>query len=190
MSESKTPVPPEPSDSERAEWREATENYVAWLETELAARDAELAEARDEWKREHEFSLTTEIAMHESEMELEKAHAAIRGAVESTIHEAAKWLRDCELTDDEIAQGVHWGDKAASTMAALMLQHLLRSCLPAPDCEGAVGRGDAKRIRQLESRLAEEIKWGHRNCTHDDCKSSGSDCPANTPAPGKEASRE
>jgi hypothetical protein len=56
----------------------------------------------------------------------------------------------------------------------------------APDCAGAVGRGDAKRIRQLENRLAEEIKWGHRNCTHDDCKSSGSDCPANPTAPGKE----
>ena len=31
----------------------------------------------------------------------------------------------------------------------------------------------------LESRLAEEIKWGHRNCEPDDCKSSGTDCPAN-----------
>ena len=34
-------------------------------------------------------------------------------------------------------------------------------------------------VRWLESRLAEEIKWGHRNCTHDNCESSGTDCPAN-----------
>jgi len=35
-------------------------------------------------------------------------------------------------------------------------------------------------VRWLESRLAEEIKWGHRNCTHDNCESSGTDCPANS----------
>ena len=34
-------------------------------------------------------------------------------------------------------------------------------------------------IRWLAQRLDEEIKWGHRECTHDDCKSSGTDCPAN-----------
>ena len=35
-------------------------------------------------------------------------------------------------------------------------------------------------IRWLAQRLDEEIKWGHRECTHDDCKSSGTDCPANS----------
>jgi hypothetical protein len=34
-------------------------------------------------------------------------------------------------------------------------------------------------IRWLAQRLDEEIKWGHRKCTRDDCKSSGTDCPAN-----------
>ena len=34
-------------------------------------------------------------------------------------------------------------------------------------------------VRWLESRLAEEIKWGHRNCTNGNCESSGTDCPAN-----------
>jgi len=31
----------------------------------------------------------------------------------------------------------------------------------------------------LAQRLDEEIKWRYRKCTHDDCKSSGTDCPAN-----------
>ena len=35
-------------------------------------------------------------------------------------------------------------------------------------------------IRWLAQRLDEEVKWGHRKCTHDDCKSSGTDCPANS----------
>lgn len=34
-------------------------------------------------------------------------------------------------------------------------------------------------IAKLRRRLAEEIKWGHRECTHDNCNSSGTDCPAN-----------
>jgi len=34
---------------------------------------------------------------------------------------------------------------------------------------------------RLESRLAEEIRFRHRNCTQDDCKSSGTACPANDP---------
>lgn len=39
------------------------------------------------------------------------------------------------------------------------------------------------RVAELEARLAEEIKWGHRNCTGDNCRSSGTDCPANTENP-------
>ena len=34
-------------------------------------------------------------------------------------------------------------------------------------------------MAELRRRLDEEIKWGHRECTHDACKSSGTDCPAN-----------
>jgi hypothetical protein len=34
-------------------------------------------------------------------------------------------------------------------------------------------------VKWLERRLTEEIKWGHRLCTGDDCKSSGNDCPHN-----------
>lgn len=34
-------------------------------------------------------------------------------------------------------------------------------------------------VRWLESRLTEEIKWGHMNCTKDNCMSSGRDCPVN-----------
>ena len=30
----------------------------------------------------------------------------------------------------------------------------------------------------LEDRLAEEIDCGHKYCTADNCKSSGTDCPA------------
>jgi hypothetical protein len=33
-------------------------------------------------------------------------------------------------------------------------------------------------VKWLERRLKEEIKWGHRQCTHDNCESSGTDCPA------------
>jgi hypothetical protein len=33
-------------------------------------------------------------------------------------------------------------------------------------------------VRWLESRLAEEIKWGHLECTPDNCMSSGTDCPS------------
>jgi hypothetical protein len=35
-------------------------------------------------------------------------------------------------------------------------------------------------VRWLEFRLAEEIKWGHRDCQPDNCMSSGTDCPANS----------
>ena len=42
-------------------------------------------------------------------------------------------------------------------------------------------------IRWLAQRLDEEIKWGHRECTHDNCKSSGTDCPANAALTGSEA---
>jgi hypothetical protein len=34
------------------------------------------------------------------------------------------------------------------------------------------------RVQLAERRLAEEIKWGHRCCTPDNCVSSGTDCPA------------
>jgi len=38
---------------------------------------------------------------------------------------------------------------------------------------------DAERDRNaLELRLVEEILWGHQDCTSDNCKSSGRDCPA------------
>ena len=40
-------------------------------------------------------------------------------------------------------------------------------------------------VRWLESRLSEEIKWGHRDCTEGDCKSSGTDCPANPTGQGR-----
>ena len=40
-------------------------------------------------------------------------------------------------------------------------------------------------VRWLETRLAEEIKWGHRDCTHDNCESSGTDCPVNAEAHGR-----
>ena len=33
-----------------------------------------------------------------------------------------------------------------------------------------------------ERRLAEEITWGHRFCTPDNCVSSGTDCPAHAEA--------
>ena len=33
-------------------------------------------------------------------------------------------------------------------------------------------------VVRLTKRLNEEIKWGHRNCTRDNCLSSGTDCPA------------
>ena len=33
-------------------------------------------------------------------------------------------------------------------------------------------------VRWLESRLREEIKYGHRGCSPDCCKASGVDCPA------------
>jgi len=33
-----------------------------------------------------------------------------------------------------------------------------------------------------KQRLAEEIKWGHRFCTPDNCVSSGTDCPARAEA--------
>jgi hypothetical protein len=36
-------------------------------------------------------------------------------------------------------------------------------------------------IKWLANRLDEEIKYGHRECSHDCCKSSGTDCPANDP---------
>jgi hypothetical protein len=36
------------------------------------------------------------------------------------------------------------------------------------------------KINELELRLAEEVKWGHRNCSRDNCLSSGTDCPART----------
>ena len=46
-------------------------------------------------------------------------------------------------------------------------------------------------IKWLANRLDEERKYGHRECSHDCCKSSGTDCPANaagqTPAANKEA---
>ena len=35
-------------------------------------------------------------------------------------------------------------------------------------------------VRWLEARLAEEIKWGHRDCAHGICMSSGTDCPVNS----------
>ena len=37
----------------------------------------------------------------------------------------------------------------------------------------------AEYVGWLELRLEEEIKWGHRSCTAEDCKTSGTDCPAN-----------
>jgi hypothetical protein len=37
-------------------------------------------------------------------------------------------------------------------------------------------------MAELRRRLEEEIKWGHRECTIDACRSSGTDCPANAPA--------
>jgi hypothetical protein len=55
------------------------------------------------------------------------------------------------------------------------------------DCANAVVyvQESAAKIAALESdlaeagkRLAEEIKWGHRNCKPDNCLSSGIDCPA------------
>lgn len=33
-------------------------------------------------------------------------------------------------------------------------------------------------VRWLEDRLDDEIKWGHRHCTPENCVSSGVDCPA------------
>ena len=33
-------------------------------------------------------------------------------------------------------------------------------------------------IERLKERLAIEIKWGHQNCTPENCLSSGEDCPA------------
>jgi hypothetical protein len=44
-------------------------------------------------------------------------------------------------------------------------------------------------IRWLAQRLDEEIKWGHRECTHDDCKSSGTDCPANAEGESRAVAR-
>jgi len=38
------------------------------------------------------------------------------------------------------------------------------------------------RVQLAERRLAEEIKWGHRCCTADNCASSGTDCPARAEA--------
>jgi hypothetical protein len=36
-----------------------------------------------------------------------------------------------------------------------------------------------REIERLNLRLAQEIKWGHQDCTADNCNSSGIDCPAN-----------
>jgi len=36
-----------------------------------------------------------------------------------------------------------------------------------------------KYVRWLESRLVEEIKFGHMECDSHNCKSSGTDCPRN-----------
>ena len=43
------------------------------------------------------------------------------------------------------------------------------------------GTKESERVRELERRLAEEIKYGHAQCTMDNCASSGVDCPAHTP---------
>lgn len=108
MSESKTPrtdaAPPVydgfPSTVSR--------DFARQLETQLAARERELTEARDEWKRE-----TTETALHESETELEKARSAIREAVE-----LLERTRTCHFFVVPI--------RVTEVLAQL------RSCLPAP----------------------------------------------------------
>jgi hypothetical protein len=36
-----------------------------------------------------------------------------------------------------------------------------------------------RQVEVMAKRLSQEITWGHRNCTPDNCVSSGIDCPAN-----------
>ena len=43
---------------------------------------------------------------------------------------------------------------------------------------GADLRAAHREIEELKRRLEEEVRWGHKDCTAENCVSSGIDCPA------------
>lgn len=73
------------------------------------------------------------------------------------------------------------GHECSTSDEMNFLRDVLREIDSAIESHNALASENAALRTELDrgkKRLAQEIEWGHRNCTAENCTSSGVDCPA------------